>query len=91
MRPAFNYFDKQDKRAKDEDNEKKDVDDEAGPSSELEATQITVSFARNETDRIKKAREKSYSFLTKKSSEEPWCDSTWWHPKSDKADVSIKY
>ncbi|XP_077285574.1 RNA polymerase III subunit E [Arctopsyche grandis] len=87
MRPAFNYFDKQDKRVKDEDNEKKDIDDEAGPSSELEATQITVSFARNETDRIKKAREKSYSFLTKKSSEEPWCDSTWWHPKSDKADL----
>lgn len=91
MRSEYLYFDKQENREKEEEADRKETDDEPGLPDEQELTQITVSFARNETERIKKAREKSYGYITKKSSEEPWCDSMWWHSNSDKAEVGFSY
>lgn len=91
MRSEYLYFDKQENREKEEEVDRKETDDEVGLPDEQEPTQITVSFARNETERIKKAREKSYGYITKKSSEEPWCDSMWWHSNSDKAEVRFQF
>lgn len=88
MRPSYTYFDKQDKRTKEEDVDKMDVEEDVVPT-EPEAKQITVSFARTETDKIRKAREKSYGYLATKSAEEPWCDSVWWPVNSDESEVRL--
>lgn len=42
------------------------------PGEEEEAKPITVKFARPETDRARKAREKSFKFMQQKMAEEPW-------------------
>lgn len=74
MRPSFSYFDKQDKRAKAD----KRAEDGEGPEDE-EMKQVTVKFARNESEKVKKAREKSYNYISRMGAEEPWCE-TMWHP-----------
>lgn len=82
MRPSFSYFDKSDTRKKAEqklDNES-DVDDD-------EPKQVTVKFARNDNDRSKKAREKSYNYLSQKSADEPWCETMWYPPDSIHAEL----
>lgn len=82
MRPSFSYFDKSDTRKKAEqkmDNES-DADDD-------EPKQVTVKFARNDSDRLKKAREKTYNYLTQKSAEEPWCETMWYPPDSINAEL----
>lgn len=83
MRPSFTYFDKSDTRKKAEqkfDNESDADDDEAKP--------VNVKFARTDNnDRLKKAREKSYSFLSQKSADEPWCETMWYPPESINAQL----
>ncbi|XP_063699538.1 DNA-directed RNA polymerase III subunit RPC5 [Culicoides brevitarsis] len=76
MRPSFSYFDKQDKRAK-ADKRAEDGD----MADEEETKQVTVKFARNESEKVKKAREKSYNYISRMGAEEPWCE-TLWHPAS---------
>nr|CAD7458170.1 unnamed protein product [Timema tahoe] len=66
LRPSFAYLDKSDKRAKEEG------EDISGGEEEEEAKQVTVKFKRQENDRIKQARERSFGFLSKRSAEEPW-------------------
>nr|CAD7409402.1 unnamed protein product [Timema poppensis] len=46
--------------------------DISGGEEEEEAKQVTVKFKRQENDRIKQARERSFGFLSKRSAEEPW-------------------
>lgn len=75
MRPSFSYFDKSDSRKKAEQKTEQESDTE-----EDEPKQVTVKFARTESDRNRKAREKSFNYLSKKSADEPWCE-TLWHPK----------
>lgn len=75
MRPSFSYFDRFDSRKKAEQKTDNESDTE-----EEEPKQVTVKFARTETDRTKKARENSFNYLSKKSAEEPWCE-TIWHDK----------
>lgn len=84
MRPHFPYLDRTDKRAR--DNEKA-IECEDMP--EETAQQVTVKFARTESDRIRKLREKSFNYLSQKSAEEPWCYTKWHHPQSDAAEVRI--
>lgn len=82
MRPSFSYFDKSDTRKKAEqkqDNESDAEDDEP--------KQVTVKFAGNDSDRLKKAREKSYNYLTQKSADEPWCETMWYPPDSIHAEL----
>lgn len=74
MRPSFSYFDKSDTRKKAEQK-----NDHESDTEEEEPKQVTVKFARTETDRTRKAREKSFNYLSKKSADEPWCE-TMWHP-----------
>lgn len=48
-----------------------------------------MKFARQETDMMKKAREKSYDSILLRAAEEPWYDGLWRDSESDHADVSI--
>ncbi|GBP19972.1 DNA-directed RNA polymerase III subunit RPC5 [Eumeta japonica] len=82
LRPSYSYFDQQDKRKKELDRMENSDDEE-----EVEAQQVTVKFARKETDVAKKARENSFEFISKKTAEEPWCEATWRHADTDYADL----
>lgn len=75
MRQVFSYFDKQDKRTKAEQKAEQDAD-----VDEEELKQVTVKFARTENEKTRKAREKSFNYLSKMESEEAWCE-TFWHQK----------
>lgn len=75
MRPSFSYFDKQDKRSKAE-NKPEDEEEE-------EARQVTVKFARNDTERARKAKEKSYNHFAQMNEEEPWCETMWYPNDSE--------
>lgn len=75
MRQVFSYFDKQDKRTKAEQKAEQDAD-----ADEEELKQVTVKFARTENEKVRKAREKSFNYISKMESEEPWCE-TFWHAK----------
>ncbi|XP_058831226.1 DNA-directed RNA polymerase III subunit RPC5-like [Topomyia yanbarensis] len=79
MRQMFSYFDKQDKRTKAEQKAEQDAD-----ADEEEAKQVTVKFARQENEKVRKAREKSFNYISKMESEEPWCE-TFWHAKNSTA------
>lgn len=79
MRQVFSYFDKQDKRTKAEQKAEQDAD-----ADEEELKQVTVKFARTENEKVRKAREKSFNYLSKLESEEPWCE-TFWHAKDSTA------
>lgn len=80
MRPSFTYFDKQDKRTKAE--AKKDDD-----PVEDEIRQVTVKFAKNENDRARKAREKSFNYLNQLKDDEPWCETMWYPAESDYSSI----
>ncbi|XP_055625347.1 DNA-directed RNA polymerase III subunit RPC5 [Toxorhynchites rutilus septentrionalis] len=79
MRQVFSYFDKQDKRTKAEEKAEQDAD-----ADEEELKQVTVKFARTENEKVRKAREKSFNYIAKMESEEPWCE-TFWHTKNSTA------
>lgn len=49
--------------------------------------QITVKFARTETERSKAAREKSFGFLQKKNAEESWIQTPFYQFKSEESQV----
>lgn len=61
---------------------------ESGDEEEV-AEQITVKFARTETDRSKALREKSYGFLQKKNAEEPWFNTKFYSLNSEESMVFI--
>lgn len=50
--------------------------------------QVTVKFARTETDRTKALREKSFGFLQKKNAEEPWIHTKFYPFRSEEAKVN---
>lgn len=72
MRPSFSHFDKSESRRIAEQKAEQESDAE-----EDEPKQVTVKFARTETDRSRKAREKSFNYLLKRSEDEPWCETEW--------------
>lgn len=82
MRQVFSYFDKQDKRTKAEQKAEQDAD-----ADEEELKQVTVKFARTENEKVRKAREKSFNYISKMESEEPWCESFWHTKKSTTAEL----
>ncbi|XP_072931804.1 DNA-directed RNA polymerase III subunit RPC5 [Epargyreus clarus] len=82
LRPSYSYHDKQDKRM-----EKSKGDDEMDEEAPPEAQQITVKFARQETEVAKKAREKSFETMSQRISEEPWFDAMWKNSESDHAEL----
>lgn len=50
--------------------------------------QVTVKFARTETDRSKALREKSFGYLQKKIAEEPWIHTGYYSEHTDESEVS---
>ncbi|KAG0712422.1 DNA-directed RNA polymerase III subunit RPC5 [Chionoecetes opilio] len=58
LRPSFSYLDQADKHSDDEEKIKK----------------VTVRFEKPETEKSRKAKEKSYGFLLRKIHEEPWIE-----------------
>lgn len=73
MRPSFSYFDKSDTRKKAEQKIECESD-----LDEDEPKHVTVKFARTENDRTRKAREKSFNYLSQKSADEPWYETMWY-------------
>lgn len=70
MRQSYSYFDKGDKRTKAEQKAENGSDDEAE-----DLKQVTVKFARSgDADKIKKARERSYHYISHIGADEPWCE-----------------
>jgi DNA-directed RNA polymerase-3 subunit RPC5 len=75
MRQTYSYFDKGDKRKKAEKN-----DDNM--EQEEDVKQVTVKFAKTgDSEKIKKAREKSFQFISQIGVDEPWCEA-FIYPKS---------
>lgn len=77
LRPTCTYLD-QEQRTRDK-HDSEDVEEST--------QQVTVKFGRQETEMAKKAREKSYEFVQKKSLEEPWSDAMYRHDDTDYADL----
>ena len=77
MRQSYSYFDKGDKRTKAEQKAENGSDDETE-----DLKQVTVKFARSgDAEKIKKAREKSYHYISHIGADEPWCEALI-YPKS---------
>lgn len=60
---------------------------ESGEEEE-QLQQVTVKFARTESERLKKAREKSFGFLQKKNAEELWIPTEFYPYESEECVVS---
>ncbi|KAG8227380.1 hypothetical protein J437_LFUL000388 [Ladona fulva] len=80
LQPSFSYLDL-DRRSKEES---KEADD--GEVDEEEAQKITVKFARQESDRVKKARELSFGYISKKRAEEQWVPTNYFPSNSDESE-----
>jgi DNA-directed RNA polymerase-3 subunit RPC5 len=48
---------------------------------------VTSKFARIENDKIRKAREKSFNYLSQMENEESWCESFWYKKNSTTAEL----
>nr|CAG4649404.1 EOG090X07NA [Scapholeberis mucronata] len=79
VKPSFPYLDKSDKAVKDSGVDADSAEEEETPE------QVTVKFARTETDRSKALREKSYGFLLKKNAEEPWIHTKFFPFRSEES------
>lgn len=76
MRQNFAHLAKADKRSN-QQQKNEDSDEEAD-----DLKQVTVKFAKTgDAEKIKKAKERSYHFISQIGADEPWCDSLI-HPKS---------
>lgn len=87
LRPDFSHLDKALKRKRDNQDDDSDEDYEPGPSK---VEQVTVKFARNETEQAKKARESSYKRLKEKSEEEPWMECCWKDSRSIESEIEMQ-
>lgn len=82
MRQQFSYFDKQDKRIKDEKRAEEGTEDDME-----DMKQVTVKFARGDNEKLKKAREKSYNYISQLGGDEPWCETLWIPNKSHESEM----
>lgn len=83
MRQNYSYFDKGDKRTKAEQKAENGSDDEAE-----DLKQVTVKFARSgDADKIKKARERSYHFISHIGADEPWCEALIYPKNSSQSEI----
>ncbi|XP_065302350.2 DNA-directed RNA polymerase III subunit RPC5-like [Dermacentor albipictus] len=81
MMPSFPHLDQSDKKAKAAEaatEEEEEVD---------EPKAVTVRFANQETDRAKKAREKSFRFIHQKQESEPWVEAMYHNYGSEMSGV----
>ncbi|EEB16595.1 DNA-directed RNA polymerases III 80 kDa polypeptide, putative [Pediculus humanus corporis] len=86
LRPSFKYIDKGDKRLK---KEAKDLEGDNSGEEEEELKQVTVKFARQESEKIRKAREKSFSYINEMNSKETWYTSNFYCKGTDKSEIEF--
>ncbi|XP_064478895.1 DNA-directed RNA polymerase III subunit RPC5-like isoform X2 [Ornithodoros turicata] len=67
MKPSFAYMDRSDT-----DSGAVDTFADGAEEEEDEPKAVTMRFASTETDRLKKARERSYKFIQQQMANEPW-------------------
>ncbi|XP_071444238.1 DNA-directed RNA polymerase III subunit RPC5-like [Hetaerina americana] len=79
LQPSFPYLDA-------ESNSKDDAKELDDDMAEEEAQKVNVKFARQESDRVKKAREMSFGFLNKKRAEEQWFATKFFHSQTEEAE-----
>lgn len=88
LRPCFSYLDQADKRGK---QERKEMMGEGEDSEEEEkARKVTVQFEKPETEKSRKAKEKSYGFLLRQIREEPWVDVTYHKYGSERSEFEMR-
>lgn len=81
MMPTFPYLDQSDANARAAEaatEEEEEVD---------EPKAVTVRFAQQETDRSKRAREKSFRFMQQKQESEPWVEASFHNFGSERSGV----
>jgi DNA-directed RNA polymerase III subunit RPC5 len=83
MRQNYSYFDKGDKRTKAEQKAENGSDDETE-----DLKQVTVKFARSgDAEKIKKARERSYHYISNIGVDEPWCEALIYPKTTPQAEI----
>ncbi|KAL0278358.1 UNVERIFIED_CONTAM: hypothetical protein PYX00_000196 [Menopon gallinae] len=87
LRPSFKYLDKSDKRSKSEGKDNTDLD--FSGDDEEEPKQIVVKFARQESEKTKKARERSFSHVSKMNAKETWYKSNYYDKRTDKSEIEF--
>uniref|UniRef100_A0A023GC66 Putative rna polymerase c iii 37 kDa subunit n=1 Tax=Amblyomma triste TaxID=251400 RepID=A0A023GC66_AMBTT len=81
MMPTFPYLDQSDSKAR----EAQEAAEEEEEIDEPKA--VTVRFAQQETDRSKRAREKSFRFIQQKQESEPWVQASFHNFGSERSGV----
>lgn len=71
IRPSFSYLDKADAKHKERE-AANEADESSQDEAEEDVKQVTVRFARPESEQARQRRVQSYEFLQKKQAEEPW-------------------
>uniref|UniRef100_A0A8C4R5V4 RNA polymerase III subunit E n=1 Tax=Eptatretus burgeri TaxID=7764 RepID=A0A8C4R5V4_EPTBU len=89
LRPGFSYLDKADARHR--ENENIQDGDSSQEEPEEDVKQITVRFARPESDRARQKRMQSYEYMRQKQSEEPWHHLAYHGSKDSRADFERHY
>ncbi|XP_076333947.1 RNA polymerase III subunit E isoform X1 [Tachypleus tridentatus] len=84
LRPAFPYLDHSDAKARVDSNH---PGDEGSQDEEEEAKAVTVRFAGIETEKIKQARERSYSYHQQQMASEPWTNVNFHNLGSNLSDI----
>ncbi|XP_078723296.1 DNA-directed RNA polymerase III subunit RPC5 [Lampetra fluviatilis] len=89
LRPSFSYLDKADSKHKDKDAAQDG--DSSQEEAEDDVKQVTVRFARPESDRAKQRRMQSYEYMQQKQAEEPWFNLRHHGLKDGRADHERQY
>lgn len=87
LRPSLAYLDQADKCRK---KERKDSTGEEDSDEEDKVKKVTVRFEKPETERSRKAKEKSYGFLLRQIKEEPWVEVNYNKHGSDKSEFESR-
>ncbi|XP_077526932.1 DNA-directed RNA polymerase III subunit RPC5-like [Haemaphysalis longicornis] len=81
MRPGYSHLDLSDAKAKAAEAAMEEEDEVEAPKA------VTVRFAEQETDRAKKAREKSFRFMQQQKESEPWVEASFHRMGTEMASV----
>ncbi|XP_043945565.1 DNA-directed RNA polymerase III subunit RPC5 isoform X2 [Protopterus annectens] len=90
LRPSFSYLDKADAKHKERE-AALEADDSSQDEAEEDVKQVTVRFARPETEQARQRRVQSYEFLQKKQAEEPWTHLHYYGIKDSRSEHERQY
>lgn len=87
LRPSLMYLDQADKRGR---KDRKDSTGDEDSDEEDKVKKVTVRFEKPETERSRKAKEKSYGFLLRQIKEEPWIEVNYHKYGSDTSEFQLR-